>query len=174
MARESRSKAMLDAAEALIRTRGYQGVAVRDVADAVGVRTAAVHYHFPGKADLGEAVMRRYARRFFSALGEPVPGEGASRMAEAFRLARAEDGGLCPGAMLAAELPGLPEPVAAAASGFMQALANWLFIAYGGPGAPEAREKALAAAALLEGAMLVARASGAAADFELALRRLPE
>ena len=63
---------ILDAAERAIRDRGYNAVSFRDLAAAVGVKSASVHHHFPTKADLGAAVARRYAERFLDALGDPA------------------------------------------------------------------------------------------------------
>ncbi len=40
----------------------------REIAGAVGIRTASLHYHFPGKADLGVALAARYRLRFNEAL----------------------------------------------------------------------------------------------------------
>ena len=76
MPRASRRDAILDAAERLVRRQGFHGLSIRDVAAAVGVRPAAVHYHFAAKADLVEAVTNRYATRFLTDLGyatEPLP-----------------------------------------------------------------------------------------------------
>jgi AcrR family transcriptional regulator len=42
----------------LFQRRGYAAVAVSDVADAVGITKAAVHYYFETKAELYAAVMR--------------------------------------------------------------------------------------------------------------------
>jgi AcrR family transcriptional regulator len=50
--------AILTAAQDLFQQRGYAAVTISDVAAAVGVTKAAVHYHFDTKADLYAAVMR--------------------------------------------------------------------------------------------------------------------
>ncbi|HYJ60944.1 MAG TPA: helix-turn-helix domain-containing protein, partial [Actinomycetota bacterium] len=59
---------ILDVAERLVQERGYNGFSYADVAGEVGVTTAALHYHFPGKAELGDALIARYAARFGEAL----------------------------------------------------------------------------------------------------------
>ncbi len=43
---------VLDIAERLAQTRGFNGFSYADVASELGVTTAALHYHFAGKADL--------------------------------------------------------------------------------------------------------------------------
>ena len=55
--------ALLNAAERRVRRSGYNAVSFRDLADDVGIKSASVHYHFPQKADLGVALVERYARR---------------------------------------------------------------------------------------------------------------
>jgi len=59
---------ILDLAETLIQTRSYSAFSYQDIADALGIRKASIHYHFATKADLGVAVVDRYAERSGSAL----------------------------------------------------------------------------------------------------------
>ncbi|WP_033345014.1 TetR/AcrR family transcriptional regulator [Catenuloplanes japonicus] len=69
---------LLDAAERLMKARGWVAVSYRDLAAEVGIRSASIHHHFAAKADLGEALTRRYTTRFMGALhgldtmGDPV------------------------------------------------------------------------------------------------------
>jgi TetR/AcrR family transcriptional repressor of nem operon len=48
---------LLEAAANLLQRVGYASFSFRDLADAVGIRAASVHYHFPTKADLGLALI---------------------------------------------------------------------------------------------------------------------
>ena len=41
-------------AERLVQVRGFNGFSYADVADELDITKAALHYHFPGKAELGE------------------------------------------------------------------------------------------------------------------------
>ncbi|MFT7617097.1 MAG: TetR/AcrR family transcriptional repressor of nem operon [Planctomycetota bacterium] len=59
---------LLDSAQLLIQERGYNAFSYKDLAEAVGIRTASIHYHFPMKGDLGLALMRRYTEELKSAL----------------------------------------------------------------------------------------------------------
>ena len=52
----SKREEILDAAEAMIRDAGFNAFSTRDVASAVGIKSASVHYYFPTKADMGVAV----------------------------------------------------------------------------------------------------------------------
>lgn len=54
---------ILDEAEQLFRTRGYNTVTMRDIANAVGIRQASLYYHFPSKEQLFVAVNERVFER---------------------------------------------------------------------------------------------------------------
>ena len=50
---------ILDVAERLVQTRGFNGFSYADVASELDVTKASLHYHFPGKAELGQALIAR-------------------------------------------------------------------------------------------------------------------
>ncbi len=54
---------ILDEAEMLLLTRGFQAFSYQHIARALGVKPAAIHYHFPTKDDLGVALIQRQAAR---------------------------------------------------------------------------------------------------------------
>ena len=64
------SDRLLDAAERLTQTRGFNGFSYRDLEQAIGIKTASIHYHFPTKSDLGVAMADRYVARFALGLAE--------------------------------------------------------------------------------------------------------
>ncbi len=51
---------ILNEAERLLQRRGYNGFSYKDIAGPLGIKNAAIHYHFPTKADLGVALIERY------------------------------------------------------------------------------------------------------------------
>ena len=51
-----------------MRERGFNGFSYANVAAELGVTSATVHYHFPAKAELGEALITRDTERFADAL----------------------------------------------------------------------------------------------------------
>ncbi len=53
---------ILDVGERLVQVRGFNGFSYADVAAELSVAKASLHYHFPSKAELGEAIVTRYAR----------------------------------------------------------------------------------------------------------------
>src|SRR5829696_4218068 len=59
---------MLDLAERLVQTRGFNGFSYADIASALGVTKASLHYHFPTKAELGRRLIERYSEAFATAL----------------------------------------------------------------------------------------------------------
>ena len=56
--------AIMDLAEKLIRTKGYQAFSYKDISAPLKIKNAAVHYHFPTKADLGLAIIERTRAQF--------------------------------------------------------------------------------------------------------------
>lgn len=173
---------ILDVAERLIRARGFDGVSFRDVAAAVGIRSASVHYHFPTKAELGVAVMRRYAERFFAALDGPdaaalSPVGRLARYVATFRRGLADEGLMCLGGMMGAEVAGLPPAVAAEARRFAERNLAWLeTLLRAVPGAAlspaDARARACTIFAVLEGAMILSRTLDTPDPFDLIAERL--
>lgn len=174
---------ILDSAERLVQQRGFNGFSYADVATELGVTKASLHYHFPGKAELGEALIGRYADRFSTALAEIDAGPAGARerlraYARLYRQVLA-DRRMCLCGMLAAEYATLPEAMRAAVVRFFNENEAWLAdlldagrregeLAFAGP--PHETARTLMAA--LEGAMLVARPYGDVARFDVAAKRL--
>ncbi len=168
---------ILDVAEQLAQTRGYNGFSYADVAAEVGVTKASLHYHFPSKAILGQTLVARYASRFALTLQEIAALEvGAT---EKFRryinlygeTLRRERMCLC--GILAAEWDTLPASIQDEIRAFFVANEEWLttLLTLGrssGAFAFDAhpRELAALATATLEGAMLLARSGPELDRFE--------
>jgi TetR/AcrR family transcriptional regulator, transcriptional repressor for nem operon len=178
---------ILDVAERLVQVRGFNGFSYADIAAELHITKAALHYHFAGKADLGAALISRYATRFAEALAEVDAGVDARRGAAAAKLAgyadlylevlRARKMCLC--GMLAAEYQTLPQPMQDAVIGFFDRNETWLeevleqgvrdgSLQFAG----SARDTARMIVGGLEGAMLVARPYGDIARFQAAAANL--
>ena len=73
------SQRILDAAQELVQTRGYNAFSYADIAASLRVTKASLHYHYPSKAELGHSLIQRYEERFRKALvridesGVPAP-----------------------------------------------------------------------------------------------------
>lgn len=167
---------ILDVAEAGMRTGGYHAISYRDIAAAIGIKSASVHYHFPTKQDLGMAVVRRYKDRFIAALGSSdaaglSPRQKQDRLIALFRAALVEEDMICLCGLLGAEAPGLPADVVAEVGAFFQYLIDWLTDVLGEPGSgtgndDPARRKATMIISALEGAMILASGTDDRSKFE--------
>ena len=121
---------ILDAAQRMLQVRGYNGFSYGDVAQELGITRAALHYHFKGKAELGEALIERYATRFaaaLAALDETAPDAAAKLRGYAgLYLDVVTRDRMCLCGMLAAEYATLPEPLQKSVSAFFDANTAWL------------------------------------------------
>jgi TetR/AcrR family transcriptional regulator, transcriptional repressor for nem operon len=174
---------ILDAAEAMIRNVGFNGFSTRDVASAVGIKSASVHYHFPTKADMGAAVTERYTDRFLNELGDPARFKDDAREVVAyyvntFRNTLIRDDKLCLCAVLGAEIGGLPLEVGGHTRVFFDRNLTWLETALGGSSKVSASETSAFAVhilAALEGGMILSKALDNETVFEnvaMMLKRL--
>lgn len=59
---------ILDAAERLIRARGYDGMSIQDVQDALGVSRGAIYHYFRSKEAILEAVIERMTAQGMSVI----------------------------------------------------------------------------------------------------------
>lgn len=64
MAEKDTKTKILDAAQDLIQRLGANGISYQHISDAVGIRKASIHHHFPTKEDLIEALLERYNNYF--------------------------------------------------------------------------------------------------------------
>lgn len=171
--------AILDVAERLAQTRGYNGFSYADIAAELGVTKASLHYHFPSKAELGRALIVRYHGLFGAALGS-IDGQTKSPQEKLKRYVGLYDSVLsnermCLCGMLAAEYATLPGPMQEGLTAFFDANERWLTAVLedglrAGTFAfrEAAKERARVLLGALEGAMLVARSYGNARRFQTA------
>ncbi|SHK89739.1 transcriptional regulator, TetR family [Roseovarius marisflavi] len=166
---------ILETADAMIRNRGYNGVSFREIADAVGVKSASVHYHFPTKGALGAAVARRYTATFMAALGpvEEAPKSATAAQDRLHALTRAslvEENLMCLCGMLGAEIADLPPEVVAETRRFFEETIGWLIGAFEqsdwAASASARRTLALGTLATSEGALILARTLGDVSVFD--------
>ena len=59
-ARRNTKQRILNEAEVLFRERSYRGFSYHDISKSLGIKNAAIHYHYPAKADLGVALIDRF------------------------------------------------------------------------------------------------------------------
>jgi len=176
---------VLDVAERLLQTRGYNGFSYADVAAELKLTKASLHYHYASKATMGEALITRYASRFAAALEQidARPIDAPTKLAAYARLYAEVLRGkrMCMCGMLAAEYRTLPKPMRDAVIGFFDDNEAWLtnvltrgredgMLRFAGSPA----ETAQMIVSGLEGAMLVARPYDDMSRFQAAAGRLLE
>lgn len=177
---------ILDVAQQLIQTRGYNAFSYADIAAQVGIRTATIHYYFPTKADLGRDVVVRYRANLLAGLAQMDQSEASSADKLKGYISTCRkiiDNGnrLCLCVMLMADFETLPDEIRREVEGFDADNVAWLtrilsagreegMFRFAGPADVEAQF----IFATVEGAELVARGSRNIARFEVATRQLLE
>ncbi len=123
---------IIAAGRQLIMRRGYSGFSYADVSEAIDIRKASIHHHFPAKTDLVVAVLNAW-RDAFEADVASLEASGADAIAQlrAYighweRCIADDTAPFCVAGMLGAELPSLPEDVAQAVKAFFENLTAWL------------------------------------------------
>lgn len=168
--RDTREEIM-NAAEELLQRRGYNAFSYQHIAVQLGIRNAAIHYHFPAKEDLGVALVRRYRDRFREWC------DGINRETSAWNRLQAyfrtyidyleAECKICPGGILATEFEAIPEEMRQEARLLMREIFEWLVetlelgreqCTLNYPG--DSRHKAVEIGAALQGALQVARMAG--------------
>ena len=164
---------ILTCARSLIVAGGYNGFSYADIADVVGIRKASIHHHFPSKVDLVRTLVARYREE--AEAGMVNLELQVSDSLEQLRLyagyweACIADASapFCVCALLAGQLPVLPEEVGLEVRAHFRSLSAWLtsVLERGARrgqlqlmSTPRAEAEAFMAA--VHGAMLSARAYG--------------
>ncbi|THC45310.1 TetR/AcrR family transcriptional regulator [Massilia sp. Mn16-1_5] len=126
------SEEILACARGLIVAGGYNGFSYADIAEVVGIRKASIHHHFSSKVDLVKALVVQHRER---------TAEGVASMQQAIadplEQLRAYVGHwercigdfsapFCVCALLAGELPVLPEEVAVEVRAYFRFLSGWI------------------------------------------------
>lgn len=128
----STAAAIVTSARALLVTRGYNGFSYADIAETVGISKPSIHHHFPSKESLVRRVVADYraeAQAGMAALREQLPDPVARLQAwTRFWQACLREGTLpfCVCALLATEMPAIPEEVASVVRGHFDDLSGWL------------------------------------------------
>ena len=174
---------ILDVAERLVQTRGFNGFSYADIAEALDVTKASLHYHFPSKADLGRRLIERYEKTFLAAL-KGIAAAGAAPREQLKRYVRIyadvlRENRMCLCGMLASDYATLPKAMREEVKHFFDENERWLVgvleqgrksgsLEFKGPAVDLAR----VIVGSLEGAMMLARSYGDASRFDSAAERL--
>jgi TetR/AcrR family transcriptional repressor of nem operon len=169
---------ILACARSLIVAGGYNGFSYADIAQVVGIRKPSIHHHFPSKADLVKTLVIRYreaAEEGIANLERAVPGplDQLKAYIGYWKTCIGDASApFCVCALLANELPVLPEEIALEIRAYFRFLSAWLTsvlergAALGVVALTDTpRVEAEAFMATVHGAMLSARAYGDTAIF---------
>ena len=124
---DTRSK-ILDLAELLWLGRGFNGFSYQHISKELGVKNAAIHYHFPHKEDLGVALIKRYRRRLARYIEAQATQDALVKLDRFFSLIDTyflNDRQICPTGTLSVEFNTLPDSMREEASVFMQDMLDW-------------------------------------------------
>lgn len=165
----------MDALYDLFRARGFEGVSIGDVSKATGLGRSSLYHHFPGGKDEMALAVARSARAWLQAhVVAPTLAEG-DRIARVERMIGGVDqlfsGGGAPCLIASMTMPGAPDSVrtelGSALADWIDAVRDALLATGAGPAAADAA--AIAAVSRIEGALIVARATGNQAAFTAGL-----
>jgi TetR/AcrR family transcriptional repressor of nem operon len=123
---------ILACARSLIVAGGYNGFSYADIADVVGIRKASIHHHFPSKVDLVRTLVARYREEAEAGMANVE--RQVSNPLEQLRFyvgyweACIADASapFCVCALLASQLPVLPEEVGLEVRAHFRSLSEWL------------------------------------------------
>jgi TetR/AcrR family transcriptional regulator, transcriptional repressor for nem operon len=177
--RENTAEKIIEAGRQLIMRRGYNGFSYADVAEAVDIRKASIHHHFPTKADLAIAVVRQSCEMFDADLAS-LQATGVDPLVQLrayvghWERCIADDSApFCVAGMLGAELPTLPDDLAQEVRSHFENIEKWLEGVLGAGVQSNqlalkgtAKSEAAMLIAVIYGAMLTARAHGSAELFQ--------
>ncbi len=162
---------LLDVAERAARSRGFDAFSYADLSEAVGIRKASIHHHFPAKADLALALISRYRENFHATLAHidginPSAGERLTAFLRIYRDALSDGQTVCLCVAYSSGRDSFQAPVIGELDAFHADCLAWLEALFEqashdktikdpGPADKEAK----ACLALVEGAQLMARAA---------------
>ena len=121
----------MDRAGHLLMSRGFNGFSYRDISSHLGVKNAAVHYHFPAKADLAMALVDDYRQTLHKGTAEFMAYGGQAMLQLdglfAFTSKQCLAGRcICPFGAFSIDFTQLPNEVRKATADFMDETIKWL------------------------------------------------
>jgi AcrR family transcriptional regulator len=164
----------------LFRTYGFEGVSLKQLADATGLEKASLYYRYPGgKDEIVMAVATEVVSWFQKNVFEPLAGTGSTRKRVAFVVERLREfygGGTKSCITDVLSIPGGSEELKSALKGAMQAWIHAFTEVAKESGMPAsiARLRAEEAIVRFEGSLIVTRVLGDNSSFERVLKLLPE
>ena len=157
---DTRTK-ILDVAEHLTQTKGFNGFSYLDLADAVGIKNSSIHYHFKAKVDLALALVERTHKVLAADLEAfdknlDTPQQRLQALANVFQTYIQEQK-FCLCGMMAAELQSVSPAVRSRLIVYFKDFQTWLTKQFVAMGEIDAQNRALRFISTVEGSLLLAR-----------------
>jgi len=169
---ENSKRTILNLAESFLQDKGFNGFSYAHIATELGVKNAAIHYHYPTKEALGCAVVKRYRDRFQlwinnSRVKALSPTDKLDWFFSIYTDTRADKGKVCLVGSMEAEFNSVPEALQEEVKALHKEMLKWLEATLG-----EGREagvfqfngepanKSALILSTLQGALQMARALG--------------
>lgn len=168
---------IIASAQRLVQQRGFNGFSYADIADEVGIRKASLHHYFPTKSNLGLVLIDQYTALLDSELVHIIASsmKANAKLGAYVELYRGSllANRMCLGGMLASEALTLDPAMLPGIKRFFDRNTEWLteilavgksqqIFTFSGTAADHARMIVSA----LQGALLIARATGDHAAFD--------
>jgi TetR/AcrR family transcriptional repressor of lmrAB and yxaGH operons len=164
----------------LFRTYGFEGVSLKQLADATGLEKASLYYRYPGGKDsIAMAAAGEAVRWLQTNVCDPLTESGPPRKRVSFAAEKLREfyaGGLKACVMDVLSIRGGTEELQRGLKAAMQALVNAFaqVSKESGHGSAAARSKAEEAIVRIEGSLILARVLGDTGCFDRALKGLPD
>ena len=132
MVRNTNTKrTIMDLAETFIQEKGFNGFSYAHIASELGVKNAAIHYHFPTKEDLSIAVIKRYRDRFQlwvnnSRVKDLAPEKKLDWFLSIYNDMRVDQGKVCLVGSMEVEFNTIPEGLQAEVEALHREMLAWL------------------------------------------------
>jgi len=121
----------MDLAESFLQEKGFNGFSYAHIACELGVKNAAIHYHFPSKEALTTAVIQRYRDRFQlwinnARVKDLSPRDKLEWFFGIYTETRADHGKVCLSGSLESEFNSLPASLREQTEALTRELLTWL------------------------------------------------
>jgi TetR/AcrR family transcriptional repressor of nem operon len=132
MVRHANTKrAIMDLAESFLQEKGFIGFSYAHIAAELGVKNAAIHYHFPTKEELACAVIQRYRDRFQlwinnARIQDLPPRAKMDWFFSIYTDTHTDNGKVCLAGSLETEFNSLPDSLRQQTEALTRELLNWL------------------------------------------------
>lgn len=128
---ENSKRTILNMAEDLLQYKGFNGFSYAHIASELGVKNAAIHYHFPTKEDLSIAVIKRYRDRFQlwvnnSRVKDLTPEKKLDWFLSIYNDMRVDQGKVCLVGSMEVEFNSIPEGLQAEVEALHREMLTWL------------------------------------------------